>query len=394
MPFRRRSLLILAYTNYESDPRVIRAAEAAREADFAVDVIALRRDGQPAVETLRGVRIFRVAQRRYRGRSRLRYALAYLAFALRCAVRSTALFATRRYAAIHVNNMPDTLVFSAIVPRLLGTRVILDIHDPMPETFDAKFAPGGARTLVGRLLLRLERASVAFADRTITVSEPLKQGILVSHGYPPETIGVIANLADDALFTPRPYPPLDGPIRFVFHGTILERYGLRTLIEAVATVRHRDRIRVTIIGEGDFSATLAELIRSHDVGAVVDFVNRVYPVQDLPGLLAGCHAGVVPLTMSHLADFALPLKLLEYTCLGLPSITVRNAAIAHYWRPDECIYFTAGDARQLASRLDMLAESPGRLLEYRDRLAAARIRLLWSDEKTRYVAMLEELANS
>ncbi len=393
MPLRRRSLLMLAYTNYESDPRVVRAAEAAREAKFAVDVIALRRAGQAPVETVRGVRVFRVAQRRYRGRSRLRYLLAYLAFALRCAVRSTALFATQRYAVVHVNNMPDSLVFSVIALKFLGTRIILDIHDPMPETFDAKFAPGGTRTLMGRLLLLLERASVACADRTITVSEPVKHGILLSHGYRPGAIGVITNLADDVLFTPRPYPPFDGRLRFVFHGTILERYGLRTLIEAVAKMRHRDRIHVAIIGDGDFSAALFDLIRSHDVGDVVDFVNRVYPVQDIPGLLAGCHAGVVPLNMSHLADFALPLKLLEYTCLGLPSITVRNAAIAHYWRPDECIYFTAGDAMQLASLLDILAETPGRLLEYRERLAAARNRFLWSNEKTRYVAMLDDLAD-
>jgi glycosyltransferase involved in cell wall biosynthesis len=394
MPRRRRSLLILAYTTYESDPRVIRAAEAARDAKFTVDVIALRRPGQPPVEMVRGVRVFRAAQRRYRGHSRLRYLLAYLAFAARCAARSTALLATQRYAAVHVNNMPDPLVFSVIVPKLLGARIILDIHDPMPETFDAKFAPGGTRTLVGRILLLLERVSVAFADRTITVSEPVKHGILASHGYRPEAIGVIANLADDALFTPCPYPPIDGRIRFVFHGTILERYGLRTLIEAVAHVRHRDRLHVMIIGEGDFSATLSDLIRSHDVGDVVEFINRVYPVHDIPGLLAGCHAGVVPLNMSHLADFALPLKLVEYTCLGLPFITVRSAAIAHYWRPDECIYFTAGDAKQLASLLDMFAEHPGRLLEYRERLAAARNRLLWSNEKTRYIAMLEDLVQA
>jgi glycosyltransferase involved in cell wall biosynthesis len=393
MPRRRRSLLILAYTNYESDPRVIREAEAARDANFAVDVIALRRPGQPPTEMVRGVRVFRVGQRRYRGRSRLRYLLAYLSFAVWCAARSTALFATQRYAAVHVNNMPDLLVFSVVVPKLLGSRIILDIHDPMPETFDAKFTVGGTRTRVGRILLLLERASVAFADRTITVSEPVKHGVLLSHGYRSEAIGVIANLADDTLFTPRPYPPIDGRIRFVFHGTILERYGLRTLIEAVANVRHRDRIHVTIIGEGDFSAALTDLIRSHDVADVVEFVNRVYPIEDIPGLLAECHAGVVPFDASHLMNFALPLKLLEYTCLGLPSITVRSAAIAHYWRPDECIYFTAGDAKELAGLLDMLAEDPDRLLEYRERLAAARHRFLWSNEKTRYVAMLDDLAD-
>ena len=35
--------------------------------------------------------------------------------------------------------MPDVLVFTVLVPTLLGTYVILDIHDPMPETYDSKF---------------------------------------------------------------------------------------------------------------------------------------------------------------------------------------------------------------------------------------------------------------
>jgi hypothetical protein len=44
--------------------------------------------------------------------------------------------------------------------------------------------------------------------------------------------------------------------------------------------------------------------------------------------------GLVPLDITPVSDFALPLKLIEYTCLGLPSITVGSTAIAHYLRPD------------------------------------------------------------
>jgi hypothetical protein len=35
---------------------------------------------------------------------------------------------TRRYDLVHVHNMPDVLVFGATVPKLLGARVILDLH--------------------------------------------------------------------------------------------------------------------------------------------------------------------------------------------------------------------------------------------------------------------------
>ena len=35
--------------------------------------------------------------------------------------------------------MPDALVFAAAVPRLLGARVVLDLHECMPEFFSVKF---------------------------------------------------------------------------------------------------------------------------------------------------------------------------------------------------------------------------------------------------------------
>ena len=52
----RKSVLMIAYTNYRTDPRVIRAAEAAASAGFDVDFIALRRADDPPEESINGVR--------------------------------------------------------------------------------------------------------------------------------------------------------------------------------------------------------------------------------------------------------------------------------------------------------------------------------------------------
>lgn len=383
---------MIAYTNYEIDARVIRAAEAALQGGFAVDVLALRRQGQPAVETIYGVQVFRLGQGRHRGASRIKYLLSYFEFILRCVVASTRLFMSRRYKAIHVHNMPDVLVFAAFIPKLLGSKIILDIHDPMPETYSSKFGDVG-QSAAGRILLWLERLSVAFADVTITVSEPVKRGVLVKRGYRPESIGVIANFADDEIFRPIAYPPVQEKVCFVFHGTILERYGLRTILDAVVLVRHRKRIRVKIIGEGDFSATFASLVKTQGLDDVIEFINRVYPLHEIPRILSDCHVGLIPLDISTsaVANFALPLKLIEYTCLGIPSITVRNAAIEYYMRPDECMYFDSGDAKGLARILDEVAMNPGCLLSYSKNLQVARERMLWSKEREKYITLLRQL---
>jgi glycosyltransferase involved in cell wall biosynthesis len=391
---RRQAILMIAYTNYETDPRVIRAAEAAVEAGFDVDFLALRRPGQSAEEMVRGVRLLRLPQERFRGKSRGGYVLAYATFFLRCLAAAARRFRSRRYRIVHVNNMPDILVFAALVPKLFGSKVILDIHDPMPETFGAKYATRGGGRLY-RLLLLMERLSVAFADRTVTVNDPVRDGILIKRGgYRPEQIGVIANFADDRLFAPATYPAIQGRTRFVFHGTILERYGLRTLVAAVAAMQHRDRIHIRLIGEGDFSETLKRLIAEHGLAEAIEFDNRMYPLREIPRRLADCHAGLVPLDITPISDFALPLKLIEYTCLGLPSVTVTSTAITHYLKPDECLFFPPGDVTALAGLLDRIAQNPDCLTEYRRRLPAAQRRMSWSREKQKYVAMLRELAGA
>ena len=45
----------------------------------------------------------------------------------------------RKYDLVHVHNVPDFLVFSAWLPKLAGAKIILDIHDILPEFFANKF---------------------------------------------------------------------------------------------------------------------------------------------------------------------------------------------------------------------------------------------------------------
>jgi glycosyltransferase involved in cell wall biosynthesis len=220
----------------------------------------------------------------------------------------------------------------------------------------------------------------------------VKLHVLLKHGYRANDIDVVANFADDRLFTPLPPRVIDGHVQFVFHGTILERYGLKTLVEAVARARYRTRMRVRIIGEGDFSAELKELILSRGLSELIDFVNRVYPVSQIPAILADCHVGLVPLDITPISQFALPLKLVEYTCLGIPSVTVRTPAITHYLRSDECMLYTAGNVAELADVLDAIAMSPESLDTYRDRVLVARSRLSWVTEKGKYIDILRGLA--
>jgi glycosyltransferase involved in cell wall biosynthesis len=389
----KQAVLMIAYTNYRTDPRVIRAAEAAASAGFDVDFIALRRAGDPPEQSINGVRVIHLNQTRYRGGGALRYMLSYLGFFLRCLLKTTSLQYRRRYAAVHVNNMPDFFVFCALLPKLMGAKVLLDIHDPMPNTFASKFK-SGENGLFFKFLLWQEKLSAAFADQVLTVHEPVKEYVLVKqHGLAAASIEVVANFPDDELFALKEPTEPDGRLRLAYHGTILERNGLRNAMLALAAMRHRDRVSVRIIGEGDFSEPLKKLIETLELSSVVRFDNRMYPVHEIPAQLADCNLGLVPLEISSITKYVLPLKLLEYLSLGMPSITVRNAAIGYYFGEDDCLFYDPTDPESLRAILDRLATSPDLLAHYQRRALALRSRFLWSREKQRYVALLRRLTD-
>ncbi len=389
----KKAVLMIAYTDYEIDPRVMREAEAAVSGGFDVDFLTLRRRNDAPCQIIRGVRVIRLNQYRYRGSGHLRYLLAYLEFFLRCFFKSTWLSLNRRYSAVHVNNMPDFLVFSTIILKLTGVKVMLDIHDPMPNTFASKFK-SGERGFFYRVLLWQERLSAWYSDRILTVHEPVKEGILVKHGLAPDSIHVIANFADDELFTLREYPPINEKVRLIFHGTILQRSGLRILMIALSKVINRDRISARIIGEGDFSSELAALIDSLGLQDVVQFENRVYPLREIPGVIAGSNLGLVPLEISSVTNYALPLKLLEYISLGLPVVTVRSAAIRYYFEEEDCLFYQWDDPESLGAVLDRVAENPDLLQQYRRRVVQLREKFLWKNEKRKYITLLQELTNT
>ncbi len=382
---------MIAYTNYRTDPRVIREAEAAVSGGFDVDFIALRRHDDPLQEEINGVQVYHLNQMRYRGGGMLWYMASYAQFFLRCFFKASWLHLNKRYRAVHVNNMPDFFVFCALVPKLGGAKILLDIHDPMPNTFASKFK-SGEQNVFFRLLLMQERLSAGFAECVLTVHEPVKEHILVKqHGMSSDDIHVIANFADDELFRLRAPMPVEGPLRLVFHGSILERYGLRDAMNAIAMMRFRDRIRVRIIGEGDFSHDLKAVIADRDLTSVVEFDNRMYPLHEIPQRLLDCHVGLVPLELSSITNYALPLKLLEYLSVGMPSVTIRNAAIAYYFSDDDCLFYEPGDPGSLAAILDRLVADPSILRHYQQRAVELRGKFLWSAEKQKYIKLLRQL---
>jgi hypothetical protein len=167
----KAAILMAAYTNYRRDPRVRREAEALVECGHRVVFLASRQPGEPPNETIAGVEVVKLPGLSNRKVSMLVYMLDYALFAV--CICAHLLRHPLRYRLVHINNMPDFLVFATWLPRLLGTPVIHDVHDLMPELFVEKFRSGEKHWIVSVIKWQ-ERWAGGFASAVLTVEERLK----------------------------------------------------------------------------------------------------------------------------------------------------------------------------------------------------------------------------
>src|SRR5271165_142704 len=130
--FKGKRVAMVTFSSYPADPRPRRAAETLLKEGMTVDLICLGDEKELKHEIRDGLDISRVPITHDRG-GKLSYAYKYSSFILISASVLASRSLKRRYDLVYVHNMPDILVLSSLVPKALGAKVVLDLHDPMPE---------------------------------------------------------------------------------------------------------------------------------------------------------------------------------------------------------------------------------------------------------------------
>lgn len=376
--------------------RAEREAWAAVEAGHAVDVICLRRSHEAQVEIVDGIRITRLPVQHLRGAGTLRSISEYVGFALRA---SRAVLRIHRKAPIdivYVHAPPDFLIVAALIPRLLGVRVVLDIHDLSPHMFDARYGDGRLARPVQRVLRAVERGACFFADRVITVHEPYRAE-LVAHGVPSGKIAVVMNSppleAVELARTAAANGQQSESFVVAYHGTVTHWYGVDLIVEAIARLEDRiPNVRGLILGEGDALASAEALADKAGVASRIEFPSTVVSQAEAICRVAGASCGVIPNRQSRLNRFALSSKLLEYVALDIPVVVSRLETLAAHFSSDEVTFFEPGDAGALAEAIAWIAEHPA---EAREKAERARVRAeaySWPASRARLLEALQAIA--
>lgn len=393
----RSSVCILVQNFYEIDIRVRRKAEALVSAGYTVDVLALRSPQSASKSAVfNGVHVHTFSLGKKRG-SKLRYAYEYAAFLVWTFVKLSVLMKRRRYSVVDVNTLPDFLIFAALYAKWKGARIVFDMHEITPEFIRSKYGVGERHWQV-RLARCVEKASMRFADRVITINEPI-QRLLESRGLASSQSTVIMNAVDESMFasavaSAASAEPVASTGKFVmmYHGTLTRIYGLDIAIAAFGLVqKEMPDAELWILGGGPDRDMLGTLAREHGLESRVKFLGSVLP-QEIPAWLSRCDIGVLATRRDVFLDYSFSNKLSEYIIMGKAVISSRLNAIHHYFSEDALAFFEPNDARSLSEQMLRL---------YRDKELCARLAarakqeyapIGWDVMRRRYLEMIANLA--
>ncbi len=388
----KRTVAVM-YSTYPWDPRPRRAAEALASKGASVEVICLKeRDEEPQHESFNGVGITRIPLKHRRG-GKLSYLIQYGSFILISGAILAFRALRRRYDLVHVHNMPDVLVFSALVPKILGAKIILDLHDPMPELMMTIFGLRESSFSVW-LLKKFEKLCLRFADAVLTPNEAFKR-IFSARSCPAGKISVVMNSPDEEIFQYREgFAGGDNSKSCVimYHGSLVERNGLDLAVTALRKIRETiPNAELRIYGRSTrYLKQVMDSVRKFELCDAVRFLGPK-SLEQIAEAIRECDVGVIPNQRNIFTQLNMPTRIFEYLSQGKPVIAPRAAGILDYFGPQDLVFFELGDADDLAAKLEYLLSHPREMKRIVERGQKVYRGHTWSSERLFFVSIVDRL---
>lgn len=388
----RACMVVFSY--YPDDVRVRNESEALVKAGMSVDVVCLQGISHEPRALVNGVMVYRINLRRKRA-GKLTYIWGYFRFIFQAFLLVSRLHARRRYGVVHVHNMPDILIASAIFPKLTGARIVLDLHDPMPELFRTIYSVPEDHPMI-RVLKWLEKASIGFADLVITPNISFRD-LFISRGCPSEKIHIIMNTPQERLFDKalasaslrkHRYPT---SFNVMLHGTIEERQGHDIAVRAVAHLRNViPNLELHVYGEGGFLNHAKRLVAELNLKDKVVF-HGVVSIEEIAQALAAIDVGIVPNKRNPFTMLNFPTRMFECLIMGKPVIAPRTKGVLDYFDEASMFLFEPGDAEDLARKIHEVYMHPARAQEIVRRGREIYRQYTWQSQRMKLLALYGQL---
>lgn len=231
-----------------------------------------------------------------------------------------------------------------------------------------------------RLLYLMHRRSLRLATKVVAISHYTKERTMHHFGISADKIDVV----HIGFIPPSAHPePLQVPEHFfLFAGVLKERKNVAGVVRAFAEFCRQERgdheLLVAGKGGGTYQQTLIALAHELGVEQQVRFLGYVTN-EELAYLYTKATALVFP---SFIEGFGMPV--LEAMSVGLPVITSNQGALAEV-AGDAALLVDPNDATAIASAMTVLATTPSRREELREKGLIQASKFTWENTAAKFL---------
>jgi glycosyltransferase involved in cell wall biosynthesis len=355
-----RNISMVTYSFYESDNRVRRYAETLARRGDHVRVFCLGQSGSnPHSDEDTGVQVIPLQHRNRNERKPLDHAIRLMRFWWRAlwALRHRTDGSGSGCELVHAHNIPDFIVFAGLWPKLYGGKILLDLHDLVPELYQDKFC-NGKESLTLAFLRKLESLSARFADHVI-VANHLWMDKVAARSVARSKLTALVNNVDLNLFYPRKKDRQEGKFIILYPGSLNWHQGLDIAVDALAIVKPRlPAAELRIYGSGPMKISLIHQAEKLGLTESVVIQNEV-PVWDIPQLMSNANLGIVPKRAEGFGNEAYSTKIMEFMSQAVPVVVARTKIDQFYFKDDTVCFFEPGSVVDLADKILLVAENKG-----------------------------------
>lgn len=259
------------------------------------------------------------------------------------------------YDIIHDN---QCLAYGLLRLPGIGFPTVATIHHPITvdRATELAAAPGLFRKLKLRRWYSFLRMQIRVSRRLssiITVSECSKRDISAAFGVPQTKFRVVPNGINTDFFHPQPGAKRKPHHLLVTNSADTPLKGLRYLLTAVASIKKKRPIHLTVIGKPKKDGMVEQLVRDLSIGDVVRFTGRIAD-EAFAGYYGEATMAVIP---SLYEGFGMPAG--EAMACGVPVVSTTGGALPEVVG-DAGMLVPPGDSDALEKAVCFLLDHPDR----------------------------------
>lgn len=390
---KKYSVCHLLYEEFPRDPRVRRYVNILNNIGFHCIIICSKKKNEKSFEELNGNLIYRLPV----AKKRSSFFITLIEYLIFTSVSSWLLIYLKiRYGfkIVHTHTLPDFLIFAALPVKILGCKLILDLHEIFPELFIAR-KPDLEKSFYVSLLKTAERWSIKIADKVLTIHDNARNIFIGRNKNIENKIEVLMNSIDPSEFTDTLLNPT-GEFVIIYNGSIVKLLNLTLVVKAIAKLKEQisendfAKIKFKLYGEGpDLENILIESKQLNIENSVV-YEGSVSP-KVMYEEVRKANVCVLPPIKNIYSDLFYTLKMLEMIYLRIPVIATRLNTYQKYYREDSLFYFDSGDLDGLAEQIKKVFYEKDLVKQKTENAFIDYQKVGWDIMKERYIKVINGL---